>query len=189
MIERFGPLLLIAGLAGTIADAIGHSPRASIAVAMLVGAAALIPIGKLSAVDYFYSLTGPLSAASLTMIGIGIAGFVWRDQPIDARSGVAVLAVMVPILALPLYAAVIAGWSFDPYRWGFGGWVLPAGLFVLLAVGLWFGAFAVALWLALAGALYLAGGYASRNLVDYLVDPTAVIIAIVVLARVFLRAA
>jgi hypothetical protein len=54
---------------------------------------------------------------------------------------------------------------------------------VLALVGLYLGAPAVAVWVALAGALYLAGAYASRNFFDYLVDPVAVVFALVVLVQ------
>lgn len=189
MIERAGPLILVVGLAAAMAGAVLPSRIAVAIVALVVGALALVPVGRLSAVDFLYSFTGPLSAASLVLMAIGCAGVIWRDTDVAAMTGVAVLAAIVLVLAVPLYAAVIAGLPADPYRWGFGGWVVPAILAVALALGYGFGAVSVAAWVVVAGALYFTGAYTSRNLIDYLVDPVAVIFAIVFLVQASLARA
>lgn len=183
MIERFGPLILIAGLAAAAVNAFGPPRAATLAVAVIVGALALVPVGGPSATDLVYSFTGPLSGATLVLMAAGIAGLFWPDRALNSTLGVTALAGLVVVVAVPLYATVIAGGSFDLYRWGYSGWALPAGVLVLLLIGLYVGAPAVAVWVALSGVLYLAGAYASRNLFDYLVDPVAVVFALVVLVQ------
>jgi hypothetical protein len=183
MVDRLGPLILIAGLAAAAAHAFGPPWAATLAVFAIVGAMALVPVGRLSATDRVYSFTGPLSGAALVLMAAGIAGLFWPDMALNSTLGVTVLAGIVVAVALPLYATVLAGGRFDPYRWGYGGWALPAGAFALALVCLALGAPAVAVWVALSGVLYLAGAYASRNFFDYLVDPVAVVFAMVVLSQ------
>jgi hypothetical protein len=183
MIERLGPLILIAGLAAAVAHAFGPPSAVTLAVAVVVGVVALVPVGGLSATDLVFSFTGPLSGAALVLMATGMAALFWPDRATIATFGVPVLAGMVVVVAVPLHAATIAGTVIDPYRWGYGGWVLPAGVLVLLLVGFLAGAPAVAAWVAVSGVLYLAGAYASRNLFDYLVDPVALVFALVFLGQ------
>lgn len=183
MIERLGSLLFVVGLGAAIVSGLGASRLVMVAVAAAVGVVALIPMRGLSAIDLLYSVIGPLSAASFVLIGIGTASLLWPDRGLDNAVGGVVLAAMVVAVAVPLYASAVAGLPVDLYRFGYAGWQLAAFGFVLLAVGLWAGAPATPIWLVVGGGLFLAGAYPSRNLFDYLVDPVALLLAVIVLAR------
>lgn len=187
MVEQLGAFLLIAGIAASGAARFAPPSRLATVVASVVAAVAvLLPVGGLSATDFLYSIIGPLSGASLALLALGYAGLLWPDKPLDRVFGVPVLAIVVIAIGVPLYGIELGGARLDLYRWGYAGWVLPAGLLVLLLIGFWRGAFAIALWLLLSGAMYLADLYASRNLFDYLLDPVAVVLSCVVLARAFI---
>ncbi len=183
MIERLGSLVLVVGIVAAAVSAFGANPPVIAAIAVLAGLLALVPVGGLSVVDRIYSVLGPLSAAWFVLAGIGCITILWPERGIDGTMGAAVLAAMVLVIAVPLYASVIAGLSVDLYRFGYAGWLLPVVALMLLAVGYWFGAPAVAVWLLAAGVMFLAGLYTSRNLFDYLVDPAALVMALVVLAN------
>lgn len=179
--ERAGALLLIMALAGGLASAIVR-PRGIVILAMAaVAFAALLPVGGLSATDYLFSVVGPLSGASILFLAIGIADGLSHGGRLGNALDLPTLALMILVAGIPFYALALGVGSFDPYRLGFGGWQLPLVLAVLLAFGLWANSVSVALWLAISGALYLLGAYASRNLVDYLIDPVAVVMAALVL--------
>lgn len=182
MIERLGSLVLVVGIAAAVASAFGANRTVLLALMVVAGVAALIPVAGLSFVDLVYSVLGPLSAATFVLAAIGSAALIWPERGVDTAAGVAVMAAMVVAIAVPLYASVIAGLPVDLYRFGFSGWQLPAVCLALLAVGFWLGSPAVAIWIAAGGVLFLAGAYASRNLLDYLVDPVALALALVVLA-------
>ena len=187
MVEQLGAFLLIAGIAASAAARFAPPSRLATVVASVVAAVAvLLPVGGLSATDFLYSIIGPLSGASLVLLALGYANLLWPDKPLDRVFGVPVLSIVVIAIGVPLYGIELGGARLDLYRWGYAGWVLPAALLVLLLIGFWRGAFAIALWLLLSGAMYLADLYASRNLFDYLLDPVAVVLSCVVLARAFI---
>lgn len=183
MIERAGPLLLIAGLVAAVVAAIIPSPVVVAVCLAVAGVVSVVPFGRLSATDLVFSLTGPLSGASLVLMAIGIADVLFPEASVLAATGAIPLAVFVLIAAAPLYLSVVGGLGPDLYRTGFGGWIVPVFLAVALAIGFWFGSFAIAAWVAVSGLLYLTRAYASRNLIDYSVDPVAVIFALVFLVE------
>lgn len=182
MIERLGSLVLVVGIMAAAASAFGANAPVIAAIVVAAGLVALVPVRGLSIVDRIYSVLGPLSAAWFVLAGIGTATVLLPETDIDGVTGAAVLAVLVIVVAVPLYASAIAGLPVDLYRFGYAGWRLPVAGLMLLAAGSWLGAPAVAVWLLVAGVMFLAGLYTSRNLFDYLVDPAALVMAMVVLA-------
>jgi hypothetical protein len=183
MLEWLGPLLLIVTLAGAIASLRIASPLWRLGAMVVAGAAALVPIGGIPATQFVYSVTGPLSAASLTLLGSGFVALLRPRKPAGAFTAPTTLAAMILLIAVPLYVFELTGRGPDLYIWGYGEWPLPALLGAILLVAFWRGGPAVAAWLILAGALYLSRAYASANLFDYLVDPVAALLALIVLGR------
>lgn len=179
-----GPLLLFAAVAGALARLFG-APRGIIFAAMIAAAAvaAFAPAGKTTPAEYVYSITGPLSSASLVLLAAYLTHLLWPGKRWLGFTGAPLLAAMVLVIALPLYVFELCGRGPDLYRLGYAGWVLPAALAALLLIGLWRRAPIVAVWVLLAGALYLAEAYGTVNLFDYLVDPVAVLLALAVVWR------
>ncbi len=185
--QRAGAFLVILALASACGAALLRSRLAVAAVTVAAGIVALVPLGALSVNDYVYSLLGPLGGGSLLILLVALADRVSPDLRLDDALGLPVLAGILIVAGFPFYALVLGSGTIDVYRLGFGGWPLPLALAVILAVGLLARAVAVALWIALSGALYLAGAFASRNLFDYLIDPVAVILAGLVLINGVIR--
>jgi hypothetical protein len=180
--ERAGVLLFFVSLAFILARAFGARPPVAGLVALGVAALLAIPYnGGLSTIDRFYSLTGPLGAASLVLLGLAVL----RSLPGQAGRPAlnpAALAAVVLVLGLPYYWLAISGRTlFDPYGLGFANPVLPLGLAALPILFWRRGSPALGVWLALGGVLFLLGAYGSRNLLDYLLDPIALGLALVLL--------
>lgn len=155
-------------------------------VAAFVAAAALIPVGGLTPLQYWLSLTGPLSAATWLLAGRSLVRDFRRPPAFEDRAGFRALAATVLALGLLLYPGAMGLLPLDPYRLGFLGPALPLGLLALLALAYALRAPAIAGWLGLAGAAFLLRLAPSRNLWDYVVDPVACLLAAILLAEALL---
>lgn len=185
--ERAGAILLTATLVAMVSQRLPKLLQLPAVLAITV-AAALIRIDGRTAVDFVYSWTGALSAASFLLLGWAIWRSVrWRQPPPDRRYGFGVLAIMLLGLGVALYAPGLGVGPFDPYRYGFGGWQLPAVLLALLLAGFLLRAWAVAVWLAAAAGLFLSGLHPSLNLWDSLIDPLAATLALLALPASLFR--
>ncbi|MCC6981989.1 MAG: hypothetical protein IT535_01845 [Bauldia sp.] len=180
--ERAGVLFFFVSLAFILARACRARPMIAALIALLVATLLAIPYnGGLSTIDRFFSLSGPLGAASLVLLAIAVL----RSLPGGGgRSSLdpTALAALVVILGVPYYWLELSGRTlFDPYTLGFADPLAPLALALLPFLFWRKGSLAVSATLALGGALFLLGAYASRNLFDYLIDPVAVVLALVLL--------
>jgi len=182
-VERFGPWLFLVASGAEIAAWFRLSRRTMLIVAIAVAVIGLVPVAGLSLTDLVYSVTGPLGAGSLVILAIGLAARLQTGLTGDRRFGLLALAVLQIVIFVPVYAFELSAAGPDVYRWGYAAWELPAGGVVLLLFAWWAEAPAIALWLGLAGLLYLADAYASRNFLDYAGDPVALLLAAVMLVR------
>jgi hypothetical protein len=179
--ERIGPVLLAGAIVALLVQRLPKLFRAPAVVAITIAAAAL-PYDGRTVVDLLFSYTGPLSAASFLLL----AWWIWRcvrwRMPGGWRPyGFGVMAAMLLGLAFLLYPPTLGVGPLDPYRYGFGGWQLPALLLVLAGIGFVLRAWVVAIWLGLSAGLFLSGLQPSLNLWDSLIDPLAALFAVFVL--------
>jgi hypothetical protein len=132
--------------------------------------AALVPIGALPAAGYVRGILGDLSVTTVLLLLRGLLRPVLGWAAIDARSRLA-LQVLVAVSGLVLYPPALGLGPFDPYGLGYASaWFLGGLLALALAAGL--RRLTLVTWcLALAVLAWAVGGYESRNLWDYLVDP------------------
>ncbi len=167
----------LAGAAAAIAAVLLGLPgiarlRRAHPTSILLGAvvAALIPFGGLPAAGYVRGIVGDLSVTTVLLLLRGLLRPVLGWAAIDARSRLA-LEILVAVGGLVLYPLALGLGPFDPYHLGYANpWFL--GCLLALAVAAGFGRLTLVTWcLALAVLAWAVGGYESRNLWDYLVDP------------------
>ena len=177
--DILGATLLVASLASAAASGCGLRRPAIVAIALVAGGAALVPVMGMSAAGYLWAFPGPLSAATLLLL---VRWLLWslgvRGLPVRV-SGLFLIAVVG--CGLLLYPMAFRLTAFDAYDLGFRGGGVAALMIALVLTGWWIGAHDVAVWVAVAALLFLSGAYDSHNLWDYLVDPVAFTIALVML--------
>jgi hypothetical protein len=180
--ESVGPLLA-AIVAGAGLMALARRDRrwrligAAVAVVLL-----LVPWnGRLSALVMLLGTTNGLSAATLIMLAGLAAALIAGRRPGAFQS--CPLALLVLLLGAVLYPAAALANHLDPYQWGYSGWMLPAILAAIFVANLaaWRDPLVFA-WLALGCALQALALYETANLWDTLIDPIAVVGAILMLA-------
>lgn len=185
--ESIGPLLA-AIVAGAGIMALARRDRrwrligAAVAVVLL-----LVPWnGRLSALVMLLGTTNGLSAATLIMLGALAAALVSGRRPGAFQSPW--LALTVILLGAALFPAASLANHLDPYEWGYSGWMLPAILAAVFVgnVVAWRDPL-VFLWIALGAAIWALSLYETANLWDTLIDPVAVIGAVLILAGRALR--
>lgn len=170
--EHVGPALLLAALAAAAAR--GLRRDIVIAVSVAAGLLALVPLGGPSIAGYMLALPGTLSAAMLVLS----AQLLLRaaKAPIPAQPSNMFLACLV-ICGLVLYAPAAGLVIVDGYDLGFRGLAVPLLMAVFVVAGWLARSGDVAVWIAVSALLYVTGAHSSANLWDYLVDPTAFIVA------------
>jgi hypothetical protein len=181
-----GTVLLAAAAAMNLARLFGPASWPAVAAGIAVAAVLFVPVGGLPLLAYAYSVTAPLGAATLVMLAIGALDAAAPSAGIGSRSRIAFLAATVLVVAVLFYPPDLGLGRFDPYQIGYAGWLLPAGLLAYLVLAVLMRSLAAVVWLAVASVLFLARAYETRNLVDYLIDPIAVPVAVVVLVKAWL---
>ena len=176
--ERSGAAFLLFALAATTLSRLGSLKVRLFWSGAITGALCLVPLWGLSPLNYVYSAVGPLSSASLVLLAIISAEQMHRDGRIWERSGAPVLACLLLAVSIPFYAFSIGLGPWDPYRLGYASPILVAPLLFSLALGWWAATPAIFLWLIAGTSLFLLQAYKTSNLVDYLIDPVAVVISI-----------
>jgi hypothetical protein len=179
-IERLGAWLLVILLGAAVAHRVRSQPIRW-ALAALTATLGVLPIGRLSAVDVVYSVTGPLSAASLILGSALLSAHLRPDVDLDSVFAWRLLAVLVLPLAIGVEVFELFISNVDLYRFGYASPAVAIAGIVLVAVGWQVGAVAVAIWVAIGNLLFLITAYDSRNLFDYLIDPVAIVLAFAVI--------
>ena len=156
------------------------APR--VAVGLAVGIALFLPLGDLSAVAYLRSFTGDLSVSTLFLAGVGCIDRIRGRQPADGRELQVLLWVLV-CAGTFLYPLALGLTPFDPYALGYGSTALASLLLIGSLVAWLTKSNVVVLVVILSVLAYLLGGYETRNLWDYLLDPLASGYALVRLLR------
>lgn len=179
--ERAGVLAFFAALAFILARALRASPWLAGLVVLAVAVLLAVPYnGGLSTIDRFFSVSGPTSAALFVLLGLAVL----RSLPGLARhpslDPVPVAAIVVPVGLIHYWLELAARTPFSPYAWGFAQPLAPIVLGVLPFLFL-SRSLAIGAWLMLGGGLFLLGAYPSRNLFDYLIDPIALVVALILL--------
>ncbi len=170
-------LLGLAGLATVIR--LRRLPvRARYAVMLAAALAVFVPIGDLSVAACVRGVTGDLSVTTLVLAGAACLAQLTGRMPIGQRDLRALFWLLV-LAALFLYPFALGWTRFDPYALGYGSSEFLTAL-LLIALAAWWARLYVIVLIVIAAALaYLAGGYESRNLWDYLIDPLASVYALV----------
>ena len=170
-------LLGLAGLATVIR--LRRLPvRARYAVMLAAALAVFVPIGELSVAACVRGVTGDLSVTTLVLAGAACLAQLTGRMPIGQRDLRALFWLLV-LAALFLYPFALGWTRFDPYALGYGSSEFLTAL-LLIALAAWWARLYVIVLIVIAAALaYLAGGYESRNLWDYLIDPLVSVYALV----------
>ncbi|HXK08647.1 MAG TPA: hypothetical protein VMT70_03275 [Vicinamibacteria bacterium] len=168
-----GPALSAAALAALLLSLPGvallRRARPALLLAVALGVA-LVPLGGLPAAAYARGAVGDLSVTTMLLLLHSLLRPVLGWESVGKASRIT-LQVLAATGGLLLYPSALAPGPTDPYRIGFGNpWFLAALL--LLATGaLVLRLHFVASSIALAVLVWALGGYESRNLWDYLLDP------------------
>jgi hypothetical protein len=181
--ERLGTVLLAASIAMAIARFLFRSAAVVAATGVLAIALLAVPIGPLPGLAYVFSVLGPLGAATLVLLTVAIVDALAPAATLPTGLRTTPLAATVLIAAAAFYPLVLGIGRFDPYSLGFSGLILPVGLGAILVLAVILRSAAMVIWLGLGLAMFLMNAYGSRNLLDYLIDPVSVPVAIAVLVR------
>jgi hypothetical protein len=147
--------------------------------------AALVPLGELPAAGYLRGIVGDLSITTVLLLLRSLLRPVFGWAEIDARSRLA-LQILVATCGLVLYPLALGLGPFSFYPLGYANPWFLGGLLTLAVVAGLLRLTLVTWCLALAVLVWAIGGYESRNLWDYLVDP---LVATWGLAALLLRGA
>ena len=164
------------------ADASGR--RRARWLALVISAAALVPVNGLSAARLLLTLSPSLSVSTVAFSLAAIAAAI-SERPLIRRAELTLLSCVVLIVSLPLFASVLRLWSLDLYASGYRfSWlaVVVAGVGILAA---WRGFSAIAL--VMLGALVAQFFHLlpSRNLWDGLTDGLAFLVALALAGQAF----
>ncbi|HLQ27308.1 MAG TPA: hypothetical protein VK138_15700 [Acidiferrobacterales bacterium] len=172
-----GLLSLAAAAAGLRVQRL--SLRARIAAMLAAGLAVFVPVGELSVAGYVRGVTGDVSMTTLVLAGAACMAQLTGRAPIGPRDRRALLW-LVAAGAVFLYPFALGLTPFDPYALGFGSVGFVTTL-LLVTLAAWYARFNLIVLIVIVAALaYLGGGYESRNLWDYLIDP---LVSVYVLGR------
>lgn len=173
-----GSLTLVAAVAASLAMQAGFSGRVAGVASALALAVALVPVGGVSLAAALLGFFDTLSTTTILLLVLAILSLTTgRSGLSGSRHDKAFMAIALVASALLLYPSTMGLLSTDIYAIGFGGFMLPAALGVMLAYAAYCGLVVTpaAIGLALAAWLFSIGE--SRNLWDYLLDPVAVVVA------------
>ena len=184
-IELLGPALLLAAVAVTLVPskrllirgfvAVCGGATIFITVATKIGP---MSIGPATVGEYFLGTFGPVSAASLVIVG----GYLHKKIIGEKYQTSHALLLCLTAVGLVFYPLTFGLSNFDPYELGYRGFSIPGLMFAFVVIGWVTRSVDVLCWIALAALLYAFGAYDSNNLWDYLIFPLDPIYAIVVLA-------
>ena len=184
-IELLGPALLMAAVAVTLFPSKRLPIRVLIAVCggvtiFITVATKIGPmsIGPTTVGEYFLGTFGPVSAASLVIIG----GYLHKKIIGEKYQTSHALLLCLTVVGVVFYPLTFGLSNFDPYELGYRGFSIPGLMFAIVMIGWVTRSIDVLCWIALAALLYAFGAYDSNNLWDYLIFPIDPIYAIVVLA-------
>ncbi len=171
-----GLLSLAAAAAGLRVQRL--SLRARIAAMLAAGLAVFVPVGELSVAGYVRGVTGDVSMTTLVLAAAACMAQLTGRAPIGPRDRRALLW-LVAAGAVFLYPFALGLTPFDPYALGFGSVGFVTTL-LLVTLAAWYARFNLIVLIVIVAALaYLGGGYESRNLWDYLIDPLVSVYALV----------
>jgi hypothetical protein len=158
------------------------TPGRRIALAAMVGAAAMVPFASGASLMYFSrGLLGDPSVSTVLLLLVALFRTPCESRPVPAS-----IPWWVVILGLPLYLTALGAGGFDLYEWGYGGHqLLPLLLFVAAIHWRRYPALAGVLGLGM-----LAWHFRlleSTNLWDYLLDPMLFVWAFWQLVRAMVR--
>jgi hypothetical protein len=184
-IELLGPALLLAAVAVTLVPskrllirgfaAVCGGATIFITVATKIGP---MSIGPTTVGEYFLGTFGPVSAASLVIIG----SYLYKKIIGEKYQTSHALLLCLTAVGVVFYPLTFGLSNFDPYELGYRGFSIPGLMFAFVVIGWVTRSVDVLCWIALAALLYAFGAYDSNNLWDYLIFPLDPIYAIVVLA-------
>ncbi len=174
--------VLLGGFAVLLFDRFVATLWRRIALAAMVGAAAMLPFA--SGASFMYFSRGLLGDPSVTTVLLLLAALF--RIPRESRPVPAFISWWVVILGVLLYSTALGAGGFDLYEWGYGGhMLLPLLLFAVVIHWRRYPALAGVLGLGM-----LAWHFRlleSTNLWDYLLDPMLFVWAFWQLVRALLR--
>ena len=143
-----------------------------------------IPIGpaQLPVVAYVRGITSDLSLTGVLLACLGLWQRIFRLDAMDRREYLALYGVLAST-AVVLYPLALGWGDWDPYRLGWGGFYLWAGLLVVALVSWLRGFMLLPVLIAFALFGWSAGLMETTNLWDYLIDPWLAVAAFVTSAR------
>ncbi|HRK18984.1 MAG TPA: hypothetical protein PK970_08510 [Hyphomicrobiaceae bacterium] len=174
-----GPLALVAAIAASIATRAGLKGRLAGVASAAAAVVALVPVGGTSLVSGLLGFFDTLSMTTILLLSLAIVSLTTgRSGVTGSRHDRAFIALVLLAAAIVLYPSTMGLLSTDIYAIGFGGFMLPAVLGVMLAYAAYNGLVVVPATIGLALAAWLLAIGESRNLWDYLLDPVAVVVSI-----------
>ncbi len=134
----------------------------------------LLPLGALPLAGYLRGATGDLSITTLVLLAASLLR-MQRGWPV--LPGRNTMLMLIVIAAAGFYPLALGWGEYDPYRLGYGSYLLLScllGMALLAALG---GLPAITFTLAVAVLAWSVGWYESANLWDYLLDPLVAVYA------------
>jgi hypothetical protein len=152
--------------------------RARYAVMLAAALAVFVPWAGLSAAACLRGVSGDLSVTTLVLAAGACVAQLTGRTPIGQRD-LRALCRLLALAAAFLYPFALGWTPFDSYAPGYGSIEFLTAL-LSIALAAWWARLYVIVLIVIAAALgYLAGAYESRNLWDYLIDPLALVYALV----------
>ena len=136
----------------------------------------LLPIQGLPVHAYVRGAVGDLSITTLFLLSWKLSEqlFCLNILPSDARAGMWWIVALAGLLFYPFAMGLS---PFDPYRLGYGSWILP-GTLLVVTIGFWLvGRWVEVLFIPWVLLSYRFQLLESTNLWDYLLDPLVVLAA------------
>ena len=162
-------LLLVFAPALAMVRRLGTGTSTGFAIALVVTAVAVIPLGQASMVVYLRGLFGDLSMPSVALLAVWAFASM---KPIKSDESQKLIACSVIAAAgLGFYLTALGLGAFDPYTLGFDPLPLAVVIALTCLVTIWIGWTVAALCLLAALIGYQLQVLPSHNLWDYLLDP------------------
>jgi hypothetical protein len=156
-----------------------------LAVPLVCAAALCVPLGDLSAAEYYRGAVGDFSALTFLLL----AASVWQHlagRPVLRRGDLVAVFTCTTIAGLVLYPMTMGVGPVDSYAWGYRPLVLLAVLFALTLLARWRGNRAAVL-VPLVVLAWCAGLLESTNLWDYLLDPFLAMYGLAWLVKILIQ--
>jgi hypothetical protein len=170
--------IVTVGVVLTVLGARRFSPKVRLPLLVALFAVTLVPVDGMLVCGYVRGLLGDPSVTLVVLASCGALAETRGRDVFDDRN-LRLTMITIVLAGAILYPSALGLTAFDTYALGYGAPLLSGAVFVVALVA-WFRDLYMLLLCVVLGVLaFMIGVYESPNLWDYLVDPLALVIALV----------